>query len=186
LEHARHRLKPHRMPEAHRIPIGEQPDQLHALASNLANFLRTLALPEQVEHWSLTTLREKLAKIGSRIVRHGRYVVFQPAEVAVPRALFAESLGRIDRLRPRRFSHDRVGARHPSAQERYARRRWSIASTARLTHLPRPRRSFGGPVHPSMPRRPLSETRIRRDEASPSRAIILPQSTTHHRSPPPW
>ena len=51
--------------------------QLHALAYNLANFMRALALPEQVEHWSLTTLREKLVKIGARIVRHGRYVVFR-------------------------------------------------------------------------------------------------------------
>ena len=55
--------------------------------------------PKEVEHWSLTTLREKLVKIGARIVRHGRYVVFQLAEVAVPRALFAEILRRIDRLR---------------------------------------------------------------------------------------
>src|ERR687897_995036 len=77
--------------------------QLHALAYNLANFLRTLALPAEVEHWSLTTLRGKLVKIGARIVRHGRYVVFQLAEVAVPRALFAEILRRIDRLRPRPF-----------------------------------------------------------------------------------
>jgi hypothetical protein len=75
--------------------------QLHALAYNLANFMRTLALPEEVEHWSLTTLREKLVKIGARIVRHGRYVVFQLAEVAVPRALFASILRRIDDLRPR-------------------------------------------------------------------------------------
>jgi hypothetical protein len=75
--------------------------QLHALAYNLANFLRTLALPEEVEHWSLTTLREKLVKIGARIVRHGRYVVFQLAEVAVPHNLFAEILRRIERLRPR-------------------------------------------------------------------------------------
>ena len=75
--------------------------QLHALAYNLANFMRTLALPKEVEHWSLTTLREKLVKIGARIVRHGRYVVFQLAEVAVPRALFTAILRRIDRLRPR-------------------------------------------------------------------------------------
>ena len=47
----------------------------------------------------MTTLREKLVKIGARIVRHGRYVVFQLAEVAVPRALFAAILCRIDRLR---------------------------------------------------------------------------------------
>jgi hypothetical protein len=73
--------------------------QLFALAYNLANFLRSLALPDQVARWSLTTLREKLVKIGARIVRHGRYLVFQLAEVAVPRALFAAILRRIDRLR---------------------------------------------------------------------------------------
>jgi hypothetical protein len=73
--------------------------QLFALAYNLANFLRSLALPREVAHWSLTTLREKLVKIGARIVRHGRYMVFQLAEVAVPRALFVAILRRIDRLR---------------------------------------------------------------------------------------
>jgi hypothetical protein len=74
--------------------------QLHALAYNLANFMRTFGLPEEVEHWSLTTLREKLVKIGARIVRHGRYVVFQLAKVAVSRALFADILRRIHYLRP--------------------------------------------------------------------------------------
>ena len=73
--------------------------QLFALAYNLANFLRSLALPREVAQWTLTTLREKLVKIGARIVRHGRYHVFQLAEVAVPRALFAAILRRIDRLR---------------------------------------------------------------------------------------
>jgi hypothetical protein len=74
--------------------------QLHALAYNLGNFLRTLALPQAVEHWSLTTLREKLIEIVAKIIRHGRYVTFQLAEVAVPRALFAEILRRIDGLLP--------------------------------------------------------------------------------------
>jgi hypothetical protein len=46
-------------------------------------------------------LREKLVKIGARIVRHGRYVVFQLAEVTVPRSLFASILRRIDHLRPK-------------------------------------------------------------------------------------
>ena len=81
--------------------ISANSDRGTATSANLANFLRTLALPAEVEHWSLTTLREKLVKIGARIVRHGRYVVFQLAEVAVPRALFAEILRRIDRLRRR-------------------------------------------------------------------------------------
>ncbi len=71
------------------------------MAYNLGNFLRTLALPEAVEHWSLTTLREKLVKIGAKIVRHGRYVTFQLAKVAVPGNLFREILRRIDDLRPR-------------------------------------------------------------------------------------
>jgi Transposase DDE domain group 1 len=73
--------------------------QLHALAYNLANFVRSLALPTEVTQWSLTRLREKLVKIGARIVCHGRYVVFQLAEVAVPRALFAAILHQIERLR---------------------------------------------------------------------------------------
>ncbi len=75
--------------------------QLHALAYNLANFMRTLALPKQVEHWSLTTLQKKLVKIGAKVARHGRYVTFQLAEVAVPRNLFREILRRIDELRRR-------------------------------------------------------------------------------------
>ncbi len=74
--------------------------QLHALAYNLGNFLRTLALPEAIAHWSLTSLREKLVKIGAKLVSHGRYIAFQMAEVAVPRMLFAEILRLIAELRP--------------------------------------------------------------------------------------
>ena len=75
--------------------------QLHALAYNLGNFMRTLALPKEVEHWSMTTLRDKLVKIGAKVVRHGRYVTFQLAEVAVPRDLFRKILSLIDDLRRR-------------------------------------------------------------------------------------
>jgi hypothetical protein len=39
--------------------------QLYALAYNLGNFLRTLAMPKTAEPWSLTSLREKLIKIGA-------------------------------------------------------------------------------------------------------------------------
>ncbi len=75
--------------------------QLHTLAYYLGNFMRRLALTETVKHWSLTSLREKLFKVGAKIVSHARYVIFQMAEVAVPRALFAEILSLIDGLRPR-------------------------------------------------------------------------------------
>ena len=73
--------------------------QLFALAYNLGNFFRRLALPESVRHWSLRTLRDKFVKIGAKVISHSRYVVFRMAEVAVPKALFGEILDRIGRLR---------------------------------------------------------------------------------------
>ena len=77
-----------RSPPASRARL--QPRQLHAHPP----------LPDAVEQWSLTSLREKLIKIGAKIVRHRRYVTFQMAEVVIPRDLFADILRRIDRLRP--------------------------------------------------------------------------------------
>jgi hypothetical protein len=62
---------------------------------------RTLTVPEAVDHWSITTLREKPVKIGAKVVAHGRYVTFRLAEVAVPRDLFRKILRLIDDLRPR-------------------------------------------------------------------------------------
>ena len=64
--------------------------QLHALAYNLGNFLRTLATPEPIKDWSLTTLKDKLIKIGAKVVSHGRYVIFQKAAIA--RQMFQEIL----------------------------------------------------------------------------------------------
>ncbi|OHB67707.1 MAG: transposase [Planctomycetes bacterium RBG_13_60_9] len=72
--------------------------QLHVLAYNLGNFLRRLALPPSAKHWTLTTLRDKLIKIGSKIVHHARYATFQLAEVAVPRRLYRAILERIRRF----------------------------------------------------------------------------------------
>jgi len=74
--------------------------QLFALAYNLANFLRQLVLPKPIQGWTLTTLREKLIKIGAKVVRHAKYILFQLAAVAVPRPLFARILERIARLCP--------------------------------------------------------------------------------------
>ena len=62
------------------------------LAYNLGNFMRRLALPKAAKAWSLTSRREKLIKIGAKVVRHGRYVIFQMAKVAVSRQMFAEIL----------------------------------------------------------------------------------------------
>ena len=73
--------------------------QLFVLANNMGNFLRQAVLPRAVGHWTLRTLREKLIKIGAKVVRHARQVIFQMAEVAVPRELFRAILERIGRLR---------------------------------------------------------------------------------------
>ena len=74
--------------------------QLVALAYNLGNFLRRLALPRRVRQWSLRTLRVKLIKIGAKVIRHSRYMIFQMAEVLVSKRLFQEILERIHRLKP--------------------------------------------------------------------------------------
>lgn len=74
--------------------------QLHALAYNLANFLRILTLPKEVSHWSMTTLRDRLVKIGAKVVRHGRSITFQMAEVMVSHDLFQQILNAIETLRP--------------------------------------------------------------------------------------
>ena len=72
---------------------------LFALAYNLANFLRQLVLPQSIKGWTLTTLREKLIKIGAKVVAHAKYLTFQMAEVAVPRQLFSRILERLSQLR---------------------------------------------------------------------------------------
>jgi len=83
----------------HRFVANQVRLQLFILAYNLGNFLRRLGLPGAVKDWSLQSLQLKLIKMGGRMVRHARRVVFQLSEVAVARELFAAILGRIARLR---------------------------------------------------------------------------------------
>jgi len=73
---------------------------LFILAYNLGNFFRRLALPEEIKRWSLTSVQTRLIKIGGRLVRHARRLVFQLAEVMVSRDIFDEMLEKIGRLRP--------------------------------------------------------------------------------------
>ena len=56
-------------------------------------------MPKSVKQWSLRTLRDKLIKIGAKVVSHSRYVIFQMAEVVVPQTFFREILDRIQQLR---------------------------------------------------------------------------------------
>jgi len=95
--------------------------QLHALAYNLGNFMRTLAMPKTAELWSLSSLREKLIKIGAKIIRHGRYVTFQMAEVGVSPQMFA-----------RHPVADRSAAGTTCANMRGQRDRMQQATTAKV------------------------------------------------------
>ena len=72
--------------------------QLHALAYNLGVFLQSADLPEEMADWSLTSLQNRMIKIGGRVVRHARAITFQLAEMAVSGALFRCILAAIQRL----------------------------------------------------------------------------------------
>jgi hypothetical protein len=108
--------------------------QLFVLAYSLGNFLRQAVLPQAVRHRTLTTSREELIKIGAKVAHHSRQVIFQMAEVAVPRELFRTILEGIGRLRlpavPEK-NRGRTGKRacKPAAREenheKHPRRSWA-------------------------------------------------------------
>jgi hypothetical protein len=79
---------------------GRREGRIPSSSALSSNFLRTLALPGEIAQLSLTSLREKVVKIGAKVVSHGRYVIFHMAEVALSRELFGRILDRIERLRP--------------------------------------------------------------------------------------
>ena len=84
----------------HRFVANRVRLSLFVLAYNLGNFLRRLCLPKAVKHWSLRSVQVKLIKMGGRLVRHSRRLIFQLSEVSVPRRLFQGVLDRIGRLSP--------------------------------------------------------------------------------------
>lgn len=71
---------------------------LFILAYNLGNFLHRLYLSKAVKQWSLRSVHIKLIKIGARLVRHARRLVFQLGEVAVSREVFREVLEHVSVL----------------------------------------------------------------------------------------
>ena len=73
--------------------------QLHALAYNLTAILRNIELPEEMKKWSLSTIQLNLNKVGARVVRHARAIIFQLAEVAVTDQMMNSILKAIDHLR---------------------------------------------------------------------------------------
>ena len=72
----------------HRFVANRVRLSLFILAYNLGNFLRRLCLPKAVKHWSLRSVQVKRIKMGVRLVRHARRLIFQLSEVSVPQRLF--------------------------------------------------------------------------------------------------
>jgi len=133
------------------------PRACDALPYNPANFMRTLASPEAIAHWSLTSLGEKLVKIGANVVSHGRYVIFQMAEIAVPRELFGEMLRLIDGLRPRPAPAQEPGwsgvSSRPEDCVRMRRAKWPSRplqnGAGRAQRRKRPGRRLSASAYPS-------------------------------------
>ena len=73
---------------------------LMKLETDLPTFLRCIELPEAMADWSLTSLQLKLIKVGARVVRHARTIIFQLAEVAVSGYVFGQILAAIRALKP--------------------------------------------------------------------------------------
>jgi len=74
--------------------------KLFIMAYNLGNFLRTLALPEGIKHWSLRSIQLKLIKIGGRLIKHARYYCLLLAETVINHKIFSGLLNNIRRLCP--------------------------------------------------------------------------------------
>ena len=133
--------------------------QLHALAYNLGNFMRTLALPDSVEQWSLTTLREKLIKIGAKIVRHGRYGHLPDGRGRHPeRPLRRQSCAASTGSDRRSLRHDRRHPAHP--RRRQDRCIWYAAEESVCPATP-----ANCPLHPmeSDYRRPQDASQLQRE-----------------------
>ena len=73
---------------------------LFVLAYNLGNFLRRLVLPGEMATWSLTSLKERVIKVGARLVKHARRLVFQMAEVSLTSEMLAQIVWKIRQLEP--------------------------------------------------------------------------------------
>jgi hypothetical protein len=68
---------------------------LSVLAYNLGYLWRRLVLPKRIDHWSLTSLQQRLAKTGGRLIKHARYYWLLLAESHLTRRLFGGMLRRI-------------------------------------------------------------------------------------------
>ena len=71
---------------------------LSVLAYNLGNLWRRLVMPKRIDHWSLTSLQQRLVKTGGRLIKHARYYWLLLAEIHLTRRLFGSMVRRIAAL----------------------------------------------------------------------------------------
>ena len=71
---------------------------LSVIACNLGNLWRRLVLPQRIDHWSLTSVQQRLVKTGGRLVKHARYYRLMLAESHLTRRLFGSMVQRITAL----------------------------------------------------------------------------------------
>jgi hypothetical protein len=71
---------------------------LSLIAYNLGNLWRRLVLPRRIDHWTLTSLQQRLVKTGGRWVKHARYYWLVLAESGLTRRLFGAMVRRIAAL----------------------------------------------------------------------------------------
>jgi hypothetical protein len=82
----------------HRFRSNEVRLWLSVLAYNLGNLWRRLVLPRRIDHWSLTSVQQRLVKTGGRLVKHARYYWLVLAEGHLTRRLFGAMAQRIAAL----------------------------------------------------------------------------------------
>jgi hypothetical protein len=82
----------------HRFRSNEVRLWLSAIAHNLGNLWRRLALPLRVGTWSLTSLRQRALKTRAPLIRHARYYWLRLAEGHLTRRLFGAMVRRMGAL----------------------------------------------------------------------------------------
>jgi hypothetical protein len=82
----------------HRFRSNEVRLWLSVLAYNLGDLWRRLVLPRRIDHWSLTSLQQRLVKTGGRLIKHARYYWLLLAESGLTRRLFGAMVRRMEAL----------------------------------------------------------------------------------------
>ena len=73
---------------------------IHALAYNLFNWFRRLALADNMRKLRIDTIRLKLLKIAARVVKSARYKYFKLCSSCAYKKEFYETLENIQKLQP--------------------------------------------------------------------------------------